>query len=99
MMNRYKGKVYFYKYVGLGPHSLLFCGIPHEDEAFKPPKDTVVIGSCEVDVELDTDTRQAEVEALNTEIMNRCAAHQLWLDMMNGKIQSLLAIEHSEVSQ
>lgn len=97
-MNGYKGKVYFCKHVG-GPldgfvacyHNRSGCG------NFEPPTDSVVLGSCDVDVEF-ADTRQAEVEALEKEMSRKDAEHQHWLNVMNGKIQSLLAIEH-EVPQ
>lgn len=96
-MNGYKGKVHFYKYIGSS--HLVFCGIPlHSETDFVPPENAVIIGSCDVDVEFETDARQAEVEALEKEVSRKNAEHQQWLNMMNGKIQSLLAIDH-EVPQ
>lgn len=91
-MNRYTGKVYFYKYLDSG---VVTCAMPLSGDS-KPIEinGTIVIGSCEVDVELNADTRQQEVEALQAEVNLKNAEHQHWLDMMNGKIQSLLAIEH-----
>ena len=92
-MKRYIGKVYFYKFVGGVMDEYIGCGINCFGGDYEPPDGTVIIGSDDVDVEFD-DTRRKEIEVLEAEISKKNLQHQRWLNMMNGKIQSLTAIEH-----
>ena len=45
-----------------------------------------------------TDSCEAEIESIEAEMKAKAAEHQQWLEDMTGKVESLKAIEHSEVA-
>lgn len=90
----YKGKIYFYKCLDYGG---VMCLTERQDGSAPAPGDEYIeIGSTDVDVAFITDTREKEIEALEADMAKKAIEHQHYLDTMNGKIQSLRAIEHTE---
>lgn len=54
----------------------------------------IVIGESQtIQIDCVSDTRQQEIEILEQDIRDGKIGHQVWLDQMRGKIQSLRAIE------
>lgn len=85
-MDNYTGKIYFLKHIKYG-HV-----IAHIENSLTD--DYVFVGeSEEISVDFITDTREVEIELLEAEIKKKSIEHQVFLDTMSGKIQSLRAIE------
>ena len=90
-MKGYKGKVYFYRELISGYYG---CIMANADEDFPLGDNYIVVAAKEVDVTFDTDTREAEVEALEKEKVIKAGEYQHYLDIINGRIESLRAINH-----
>lgn len=92
-MDRFIGDVVFYKNIEYG---YIGCTNVDSGEGLSSylAKDNVVIGRISVDVELNTDTRKEEIEALEKTLKKGRADHHLWCQTILGQIESLRAIEH-----
>ena len=89
-MDNYTGKIYFYKNIKYSYVNVSMEG----DTYFENSVDHVLVGESEVvSVDMVVDTRAAEIELIETEVKKKSIEHQVWLDTMSGKIQSLRAIE------
>jgi hypothetical protein len=89
-MDNFTGTIKFYK-------SLKYDYITtdhNSDGHLDNHKEYVFLGETQVvSVDLKTDTRAEEIELIEEEVAQRSIDHQVWLDTMSGKIQSLRAIE------
>lgn len=83
----YKGKIVFFKHIEFGYFGACAGSLPDTD-------DYILLGECDVDVTFENDTRAQEIEVLEAKIKKQKAEHQHFLDVMEGKIQSLRAIEN-----
>ena len=91
-MKHFTGRLNFFRSAGTGTIVALAA-----DEDFSLAG-YVKLGTSDV-IHVDfADTREAEIEAIEAEMKQKSEEHQQWLDVMAGKVQSLKAIEHSEVA-
>ena len=95
-MKHFTGRLNFFKCTTTGGLTVLI-----ENELLRSGYELpgyVKVGATDV-LHVDfADTREAEIESIEAEMKEKSAEHQHWLDLMAGKIQSLKAIEHSEVA-
>ena len=95
-MKHFTGRLNFYKSIKTGSLSAVI-----ETELLRSGYELpgyVKVGATDV-LHVDfADTREAEIEAIEAEMKQKSGEHQHWLDVMAGKVQSLKAIEHSEVA-
>mgnify|MGYP003649007018 CR=1 FL=1 len=91
-MKHFTGRLNFFRSPGTGTIVALAA---HED--FSLPG-YIKLGTSDV-IHVDfTDSCEAEIESIEAEMKAKAAEHQQWLEDMTGKIESLKAIEHSEVA-
>ena len=95
-MNNFTGRLNFFKSTSTGSLLVLLENALLSRD-YSPPGYFKVGTSDVLHVDF-TDTREAEIEAIEAEMKQKSGEHQHWLDLMAGKIQSLKAIEHSEVA-
>ena len=89
----YTGKVYFFKNVKYD----YIVSVHGDAEYYFKCSEHVLVGETEIiRVDFITDTREAEIEAIESEMAKKKIEHHVWLDTMSGKIQSLRAIEATE---
>lgn len=95
-MKHFTGRLNFFKCTSTGSLSVLI-----ENELLRSGYELtgyVKVGATDV-LHVDfADTREAEIEAIEAEMKQKSGEHQNWLDVMTGKVESLKAIEHSEVA-
>lgn len=82
----YKGKIDFFKHVSSGV-TLALLGM--DDYT---PDEYILLGSVEVDVEFTTDTRQAEIEALEKQKQEVRAELAAKLATIDDRISKLMAL-------
>lgn len=85
----YKGEIIFYKNIEYNFIEVIIN--PSND--YLDDVNRIFLASTFVDVKFN-DTREDEIEALENQIKQEKIEHQLSLDILSGKIQSLRAIEH-----
>ena len=95
-MNNFTGRLNFFKSTTTGGLLVLLeSELLSEDYS---PRGYVKVGTTDVISVNFRDSREAEIEAIEAEMKQKSGEHQHWLDVMAGKVQSLKAIEHSEVA-
>lgn len=88
-MDNFNGKVYFFKDMQYGYIAIM-------DSRNSLSSGYIFLGESE-EISVDfVDTREAEIKALEDAVTKKSIEHQLFLDTMSGKIQSLRAIEAPE---
>ena len=86
----FKGRVIFSQNIEYG---FISCMAFQDGEKRFLDEKNVYLGEIDVDIDFTTDARQDAVKVLQRQIEIASTEHQHALDIMNGKIQSLLAIE------